>query len=256
MFGLDDRNIVHYLNLQGGDTRLRPFQVCVWRVCSSQKTEFSTGHLTDETGRREDYNFTQLFSREENTLPNQGQMCNMFVRLAFGDNEPQTSRIERMDRALRSNTVINFRETFSLELIDDPEADTPLHVEVRDQSVVGAQELGRVTLKLADIKDAIANSHKQVQDNIARGVGFSLKSKQEWMRRGAGNMFGGVDRSDQQEGQSMEVAEEQVLWLLSKEVQNASPERAKSLMDQVGFKPYRLTKGGTIWLAFAWLNEI
>lgn len=256
MFGLDDRNIVHYLNLQGGDSRLRPFQVCVWRVCSSQRTEFRTGHITDETtGRTEDYSFTQLFSREENTLPNQGQSCNMFVRLAFGDNEPQTSRIVRMDRAMRSNTVVPFRETFSMELVDDPETDTPLHVEVRDQSVVGATELGRVTLKLGDIKDAIANSHKQVQENMARDVGFTLKTKQDWMRRGAGSMFSRVDMKDQQQAQALEVAEEQVLWLLSKEVQNASPEKAKSLMDQVGFRPYRLSKGGTIWLAFAWLND-
>jgi hypothetical protein len=256
MIGLDDRNIVHYLNLQGGDSRLKPFQVCVWRVCASQKSEFKTAHIMDDYGNTRNYTFPQLFNREENVLPNQGSQCNLFVRLAFGDNEPQTSRIVRMDRVMRQNTIVPFRETFSLELLDDPELDNALHVEVRDQALVGAQELGRVTLKIDDIKDAIEAAHNEVAENARHKRGFTVMSSSAWAeRRAAGGMFGSVNTEpDLDQAEKLDAAEEQVLWLLSKEVQNAGQEKAKQLMEQVGFKPYRLSKGGTIWLAFSWLD--
>lgn len=162
---------------------------------------------------------------EENTLPLVGKQCNLFVRLAYGDNEPQTSRVVRLRSKLRPQSIIAIQATFRLDM-EVRDKQSLLHVEVRDQVLVGAQEPGRISFELEDIKESINRAKETTKKVKRRDAAYT----------------GGEDPA------VLEVAENQVVKMLQ-----YPPKRGESekFMFEAGFEPYALTHGGCIWLAFA-----
>jgi phage gpG-like protein len=187
---------------------------------------------------------------DDNVLPHQGKQCNLFARLAFGDNEPQTSRIIRMRGIMRPETEVAFRTSFSLELRDDLESNTALHVEIRDQAVVGANELGRVVFKVGDILDEIHFSEVKVQQLNQERNDLQLVPTAELYSQL--HRWGGPTSLLGRKSTTLNAAEEQVVRMMSRQFRN-DPRREKDELEKVGFKPHRLSQGGAVWLAFAQL---
>merc|ERR1719181_819720 len=255
LLGIDDRNIIHYFNLRGFNRRTIGFQVCIWQVTGGQKDCARSGsnnnNANRDFGERESRLIRTVLSNpnDDNLLPNQGKQCNLFVRLAFGDNEPQTSRVVRMNGIMRPDTEVAFRASFSLELRDDIESNSALHIEVKDQAVMGATELGRAVFKVGDVLDAIHLSEVKMQVLEQENQDLKLVPTEELNtqlgRWGGPNPFA--------KSAKLNAAEEQVVRMMSRELRN-SPQLAKRELERVGFKPYRLSQGGAVWLAVAQLS--
>jgi hypothetical protein len=253
LLGIDDRNIIHYFNLRGFNKRTIGFQVCIWQVCGSQRdcdSKERVDNRQDILERERSLIRTVLSNpNADNLLPSQGKHCNLFVRLAFGDNEPQTSRIVRMTGIMRPDTEVPFRASFSLELRDDLESSSALHVEVRDQAVMGASELGRAVFKVGDIMDAIRFSEVKMQEMEQVNQDLKLVPN-DGLNKTLGHWRGPNPLA---RNSKLNAAEEQVVRMMSRSFRN-DPQRAKQELAKVGFKPYRLSAGGAVWLAFAQLN--
>jgi hypothetical protein len=254
LLGIDDRNIIHYFNLRGSNRRAIGFQVCIWQVTGSQKDCVEAGN--NNIARQDTYQRERSLIRtvmhapmDDNLLPSQGRACNLFVRLAFGDNEPQTSRIVRMKNIMKPDTEVPFRTSFSLECRDDLESESCLHVEVRDQSVMGATELGRVVFNVDDLIKAMHHSEAKMRELEQKEQDLKLVPTEQmtvelgYWRRGA-NPLG--------RNAKLNAAEEQVVRMMCREYRN-NPSIAKAELAKVGFKPYRLSAGGAVWLGFAQL---
>lgn len=268
--GIDDRNIIHFVAMDNFKGRgAKSFQVCVWRVDADQKllehahtwkgklephvmpqgySQPAAGQLEDLIGTghgtQEAWNSAASVSAwgtffggnrgddddEQNLLPLVGKQCNLFVRLAYGDNEPQTSRVVRLRSKLRPQATVSIQATFRLDM-ETRDKQSLLHVEVKDQVLVHANEPGRISFELEDIKNAINWS------KLIRGKASSQRQRD------------GVARADDDD--DLTVAELQVVKMLQHPATRGSSEKE---MFDVGFEPYALTHGGCIWLAFAELE--
>jgi hypothetical protein len=262
--GIDDRNIIHYMNVQGHGGEFLAFQVCVWRVCGDQ----------GDADRYEQIGSRQGFERRLRLLPGQGRRCSMFVRLACGDNEPQTSRVNRMQDVLRPHTYVVFKESFSLEFADEPDTNVKMHIEIREQHTIGVTELTRVTFDIEDLKDAItestnkamrASEHpgsvnkdlsivKPAKRPSTRALGMEgqqperLRPLQPWEQQVAQMVAGekAFRDSEQSEGSVWDC-------MTCSGTEDPEVDETTQRMLLYGFKPYRLNNGGAVWLAFSWL---
>lgn len=273
ILGIDDRNLIHV------DTGKKlGFQVCVWSVVANQRdfAKAANPWVSNQMRRRNlDCGlpgFSLLQEPERNLLPGIGKPCNVFCRLAYGDNEPQASRIVRMKQIMRGDSLIPFKESFCLEMEADEESETLLHIEVRDQALIGAQELGRVSFRVTELIDELERS-KRCCERLRQSPeeGFDVvptvaldEYAHSWMMHGPR----AIHMEEPQESSpllcccgtnpvaddgKLGEAETQILWMMRGDSGNA--DRTKEALDKVGFKAHRLSKGGAIWLAFAWLDS-
>lgn len=161
-----------------------------------------------------------------------GMPPSAFVRVAWGDNELQNSRVHRPLEHAADIHMIYIQENFRVLAggIDSAR----LYIEVRDQGFVGSHELSRVVL-----------TEEQVLDECDRAQ--ALVSK---LRRA------GQWRDDARGGASL--ATEQIMRMLepasfaSCNTEVADAQRLRLYL--AGFKPHELSDGGAIWLAFADLS--
>merc|ERR1719436_1860196 len=65
-----------------------------------------------------------------------GHAPSLFVRLAYGHNEIQNTRVQRLVSPLPENGICYFQENFRMS--QETNEDALLFIEVRDQTLVGA----------------------------------------------------------------------------------------------------------------------
>mmetsp|Transcript_79588 Transcript_79588/g.170666 ORF Transcript_79588/g.170666 Transcript_79588/m.170666 type:complete len:570 (-) Transcript_79588:71-1780(-) len=244
--GIDDRYIVHYSTLSGRTDTSESFQVCVWRVDGNQRAYRSLtdeGRLDVKTLKTTSSLLDRLFvcrardeDEEDKLLPQIGVSCNLFVRLAYGDNEPQCSRVVRMRSNVGPETVVSFQEVFILDLETDPDRPASLYIEVCDQAFLGKQELGRVVLDLQELRSELQRTRsKRDHEGMMSPSGESKRAYA--LVKGPGN-----------DPELLLPAEQQAMQMMRCEPGLGLEEEQMYLM---GFKPWPLSTGGTIWLAFA-----
>jgi len=220
MLGIEDHNVFHFgwRDLFEPGWRKHdnePFQVCVWKVTARSAPEApiqgtqkpSTGFLGTAMGGHDD---------QEKLLPGQGRRSDIFVRLAYGDNEAVNSRVH-YDTEMKPETVVFFKEIchFNLEEISNS-----LYVTVRDQDIMGYNEKGRIVFGGQKVRDILKKTKEM--DPGWKTSGQPLASKQ-------------VDELMKYTTRSKDVAEQ--------------------AMEQVGYKRYNLSDGGAIWIAMAPMPE-
>lgn len=244
--GIDDRYIIHYSTLGGHGDTSESFQVCVWRVDGNQRAYRSLAN--NEGLGAKTMKITSSFmdkimcqqrteeEEEDKLLPQIGRSCNLFVRLAYGDNEPQSSRVVRMRSNVGPDTVVPFQEMFVLDLETDPDRQTSLYIEVCDQAFLGKQELGRIVLDLQELRSELRRTQARLgQEPMLASSGHGTRAY-------------ALVKSPGRDPVSLPPAQQQAMQMLRCEPGLGLEEEQ---MYSVGFKPWPLSNGGTIWLAFA-----
>jgi len=131
---------------RGWRSEVDHFQICIFCILGQ-----------DEKSEEED--------RLEGLLPGQGSQYSLFVRVGYGDNEPQTTRVVSGSR-MNSNTRVYFRQAFQFN-VDDPSFGTPapLYITVQSQQVVSCTEIARFVLDGRSIKRLLQNyRHSERRD--------------------------------------------------------------------------------------------
>mmetsp|Transcript_16256 Transcript_16256/g.33692 ORF Transcript_16256/g.33692 Transcript_16256/m.33692 type:complete len:579 (-) Transcript_16256:39-1775(-) len=263
--GIDDRSLLHYVSMETTAGEGIIFQLCIWRVDANQRAiqaleragpaASRSETLTEELLKlkNEESFMEKLFvkkverkEREDKLIPLVGRTSNIFVRIAYGDNEPQNSRVVRPHRQMQPDTVVPFQETFRLELETDKDERTRLNIEVRDQTLIGAHEPGRVSFELEDIRSALKRSQRAAMAKTEPLTTRMLRPP------GAGpESMSLVQLPDQDLSWApveLSAAQMHVMYMMRSDPRLGQEEQA---MYDAGFEPYPLQHGGTIWLAFA-----
>jgi len=156
---------------------------------------------------------------------------NLFIRLAYGDNEPQTTCVQRITSSLDHQGVIYFQETFRLNFDG---SSLPLNVQVCDQQLVGYKRLGacHFTTDMLEENFRWSRKRERVLQNRVQDSGFSdpIAGEQVVVMMQAAN------HGSQRKG----------TWQKSEEGRET-----RYRMMNVGFRPYVLNEGGSVWLSFA-----
>jgi len=128
------------------------FQICIFSVLAQDPN-----HADDDDNNRSSPKKEHL----EGLLPGQGAQYSMFVRVGFGDNEPQMTRVVSGSR-LNANTKVFFRQAFQFNL-EDPSfgSQAPLYITVREQQVISSTELCRFVLDGRKIKRMLQKAEEQ-----------------------------------------------------------------------------------------------
>jgi len=250
--GVDDHNILHWLNLSRSSlSSARTIQICVWRldVCSEETVEEYRRWCDDPSESRaldfpappgglfswlsSNRGFERLAPRHTNRhVPFQrGSAPSFFVRIAWGNNEIQNSRVQRLPAPVDPEDVLYVQENFRM-ILESPNEDARLYLEVRDQQLFQNTDLGRTTLGVSQILHECRK-----EDEISAGF---------------------RKRGEQPRGGS--VATEQIMRMLETSPHDASrlrPDEAENLrrrMFEAGFRPYELSEGGALWIAITELG--
>lgn len=144
--GIDDRYILHWRNLFGWENQGKEtvLQICVWKVVGNY-TQDSGGESTGSLG------WLKSCSRRGGTAKptlELGTDSSLFVRIAYGHNEPLNGRVIRVPPSYGADLTVSFKEVFRVNyqdatnLADQP----PLYIELQRQDVYSRQDLGRVRI--------------------------------------------------------------------------------------------------------------
>jgi len=117
---------------RGWRAKMDHFQICIYCVFGKDPNMHEADDELQSSSKHD--------MKVEGLLPNQGQAYSMFVRIGYGDNEPQMTRVVSGSR-MTSNTKIYYRQVFQLNMQDDP-----LYITVRDQQVISSSEISRFVL--------------------------------------------------------------------------------------------------------------
>lgn len=158
---------------RGWRAKMDHFQICIYAVYSQDPH-----HADDENGESTT-RLSKFDTKVEGLLPNQGQAYSMFVRIGYGDNEPQMTRVVSGSR-VTPNTVVNFRQVFQLNLQDDP-----LYITIRDQQVISSSEISRLVVDSRKLRRMLQDAtdrerkDKQSEDHMSSlQVQAMLKTRQ------------------------------------------------------------------------------
>lgn len=270
-FGIDDRNIVHWLNVSSVAQRRswRTVQLCIWCI------ECNSGHAKKDIASWEVIGTRDLLLQPELLEDNSNRSIrnnrsasplsffsfhcgarnaqhmyspvdgladpsrdltfssgspNLFVRVAFGHNEVQNTRVQRLRQKLHGFDVVSIQENFKLTASGDKE--TTLNVELADQGLIGYTERGRAVISEATIMKECQRSENL--EDLMRSNGKNLRSDS--------------------------IAVEQLCRMLDGPTSNFNNDEDQQHQERRhmylgGFKPYELSEGGAIWLAFADITE-
>lgn len=156
--GIDDRYILHWKNLFGQNIHDKQtvLQICVWKVDSmvqGEKSE-SQGTMTNMMKGLTCSRRVENHGRATLDLTSEGSL---FVRIAYGHNEPLNGRVVRVPATYGANKAIMFKEIFKLNYEDSGSLDEqpPLFLELQKQDVAGRQDLGRVKMTPHRIREIL-----------------------------------------------------------------------------------------------------
>lgn len=254
MLGIEDSSLV-YFSLQdmynpSWRQTASHFQVCVWRVVSE-------GDFVESHGSCGCLGSLQPMDSHRDArklLPHQGQMCNMYVRLAYGDNEVQHSRVHIFTIAERMAVNFNqaFQHNFADEMVDDL-----LFIKILDQKMVSSRELGKVTFDRGQIETKCERVKCALQE-IRNFLKFDTKPDPAKLR-GLVDSPAELDAllKDEQLKQALGSEHPVSALQLREMVAPSSPNKQlrEAVMRILGFEKVALSEGGFIWLAFAFLTE-
>lgn len=163
-----------------------------------------------------------------------GHPPNFFMRVAYGDNELQNTRVQRMNHSLNDYDKIYLQENF--RVASSGSGDTFLYIEANDQSLISRHTCGRMAKRERDIildcrRDfdswckAEANAQPRGRNKELTHKQFALDQIIEMLERGP------TDDPVQEE------------------------RNMKEMYFRYGFKPRELSEGGIVWVAFAMPEE-
>lgn len=179
--GIDDRYLLHWQNLFGQNIHDKQtvLQICIWKVDSMGQGDKSESQGTMMTSvmkgltcsrRVENHGIPALDLTSESAL---------FVRIAYGHNEPLNGRVVRVPATYGANKPIMFKEIFKLNYEDSGSLDEqpPLFLELQKQDVAGRQDLGRVKItphRLREILEEQCDETGLARKQVTRMLGLQF----------------------------------------------------------------------------------
>jgi len=242
--GIDDRYVLHWQHLFGSMStppNEKVLQICIWKVKTSYKKEKLQTDTEDDdeedAGRGTLWNCSRAMmktgkaSRDEMRL-DLNEDCSVFLRIAYGHNEPLCGRVVRVKAAYNVSTSINFQESFRLnkQEADSESEEPPLYIELQQQEVATRHDLGRVTFEPARLRTVLESNDSDTAKKQLRLM-MDLED-------------GEAERKKEEDG------EEYRTTLLPS---NPKYERRKKMKD-AKFMEEPLSHGGAVWIGIAELE--
>jgi hypothetical protein len=161
MLGIDDRAILHWQNFFAYTSHEEQIvlQICVWSVTSDFEVPEESGFLQScaRPGKAKD-RFYDDFVDE----------CPAFIRVAYGHNEPQHSRVIQLRQGAFENV---FAEVFRVN--QDLKEEHPLYIEFMRQELLGRRDLGRLCLEPNELRLWLRENKDRENKDNSKGDGLA-----------------------------------------------------------------------------------
>jgi hypothetical protein len=181
--GIDDRYILHWKNLFGHQATQKDIvlQICVWKVLGNYDHDKQKDKGKDISVPLESPSF--LCSRmraSHDTRPalDLGKESSLFIRIAYGHNEPLCGRVVRVPPSYGTDMTVTFKEIFRVNYdASQPVPDQlPLYIELCKQDVYGREDIGRVIIEPRRLQRILAKTlrdHTCAKDQAATMLGMA-----------------------------------------------------------------------------------